>query len=118
MDDMLVTVAEYANEADAYLGKALLDNAGIKSVVVGRNTASVYIGLSALGGYCKLLTFESDADRAAEILQIRKERENKKIKVICPFCGRSLKGATEEMIGDIGICPKCRGEFKIEREKA
>jgi hypothetical protein len=37
-----------------------------------------------------------------------------KIKVRCPECKKSLKGATDEMIGDIGVCPKCKVEFVIE----
>ena len=36
------------------------------------------------------------------------------IKVRCPECKKSLKGATDEMIGDIGVCPKCKAEFVIE----
>lgn len=41
---------------------------------------------------------------------------DKKPKLIinCPQCGRSLRGATEEMIGDTGLCPKCKVEFVIE----
>ena len=39
-----------------------------------------------------------------------------KIKVNCPQCGRSLKGATKDMIGDIGVCPKCKAEFAIEQK--
>jgi len=38
------------------------------------------------------------------------------IRVNCPQCGRSLKGATQEMIGDIGVCPKCKSEFTIEQK--
>ena len=34
--------------------------------------------------------------------------------VHCPECGRSLKGATKDMIGDTGVCPKCKAEFTIE----
>ena len=33
------------------------------------------------------------------------------------MCGRSLKGATQAMIGDTGVCPKCRTEFVIEPPK-
>lgn len=37
-----------------------------------------------------------------------------KIKIICPNCGVFLKGTTREMIGDIGVCTKCKAEFTIE----
>jgi hypothetical protein len=36
-----------------------------------------------------------------------------KLKLHCPNCGRSLYGATREMIGDTGVCPKCKIEFVI-----
>jgi len=36
------------------------------------------------------------------------------IKVRCPECKKSLKGATDEMVGDIGVCAKCKAEFVIE----
>lgn len=34
----------------------------------------------------------------------------------CPNCNRKLKGATEDMVGDIGVCPKCKTEFEIKRK--
>lgn len=37
----------------------------------------------------------------------------RKLKVSCPKCGRRLKGATSAMIGDIGVCQRCRAEFEI-----
>ena len=45
------------------------------------------------------------------------ENGDKKSKFVinCPQCGRSLKGATQEMIGDTGVCPKCKAEFIIEQ---
>ncbi|MCK4752940.1 MAG: hypothetical protein KAS75_05795 [Planctomycetes bacterium] len=42
---------------------------------------------------------------------------SKKLHVNCPECGRPLKGATREMIGDTGVCPKCRAEFIIEQSQ-
>jgi len=35
------------------------------------------------------------------------------LKSNCPQCGRSLRGATQEMVGDTGVCPKCKAEFVI-----
>lgn len=43
--------------------------------------------------------------------------DSNKLQVNCPKCGRLLKGATREMIGDIGVCPKCKVEFVIEQEQ-
>jgi len=37
----------------------------------------------------------------------------KKLKLKCPECGSPLKGATADMIGDVGVCPKCKHEFTI-----
>ena len=45
-----------------------------------------------------------------------KSSTNKKLRLNCPQCGRLLKGATREMIGDIGVCPKCKAEFTIEQK--
>ncbi len=36
-----------------------------------------------------------------------------RLKVRCPSCSRVLRGATREMIGEIGVCPKCGAEFTI-----
>lgn len=41
---------------------------------------------------------------------------SKKLKISCPQCGHSLKGATEDMIGDTGVCLKCKAEFVIEQK--
>lgn len=37
-----------------------------------------------------------------------------KIKVISPHCRVYLRGVTRGMIGDTGVCTKCKGEFTIE----
>ena len=56
-------------------------------------------------------------------LGLRKVRPEKKrearikLRLECPQCGRSLKGVTEEMIGDIGVCAKCKAEFVIEQKE-
>ena len=36
--------------------------------------------------------------------------------IACPQCGMELYGATEEMIGDIGVCKKCKAEFTIRQD--
>lgn len=37
------------------------------------------------------------------------------LRIRCPECGRTLKGATTAMIGDTGVCRKCKAEFTIQR---
>jgi len=39
--------------------------------------------------------------------------EKHKLRISCPKCGRSLRGATSDMTGDTGVCPKCKAEFTI-----
>ena len=39
------------------------------------------------------------------------------IKVLCPKCGASLRGADSEMIGDTAICAKCKYEFEITKDR-
>jgi predicted Zn-ribbon and HTH transcriptional regulator len=43
--------------------------------------------------------------------------ETEKLPIICPHCQRKLFGATRAMVGDTGICPKCKAEFIIEEKK-
>ncbi len=40
-------------------------------------------------------------------------KKSNKIRIACPECGSRLRGATQEMIGDIGVCGKCKCEFRI-----
>jgi hypothetical protein len=37
----------------------------------------------------------------------------KKLKIDCPTCGKVLRGATSDMLGDVGVCPVCKAEFRI-----
>lgn len=41
--------------------------------------------------------------------------DDSKLSIRCPNCNRKLKGATEDMVGETGVCTKCKTEFKIER---
>ena len=38
----------------------------------------------------------------------------RKLGLRCPNCNKKLKGATSEMVGDIGVCPRCGTEFEIK----
>jgi hypothetical protein len=66
MADKLVTVAEYADSIKAEMAKQLLEDFGIRAVVVGQNAADGRIGVFET---VKLQVLESDAARAAEILE-------------------------------------------------
>lgn len=53
---------------------------------------------------------------AGILIYVFKDKKPKLI-INCPQCSRSLKGATQEMIGDTGVCPKCKSEFVIEQKQ-
>jgi predicted Zn-ribbon and HTH transcriptional regulator len=59
-------------------------------------------------------TDEDETKEAKNELEKNCQPKSKKVSINCPKCGRSLEGATQEMIGDTGICPKCKAEFIIE----
>jgi len=39
-----------------------------------------------------------------------------RLNINCPKCGATLRGVTTDMVGDIGVCPKCQAEFEIQIE--
>jgi len=43
------------------------------------------------------------------------KKENK-LGINCPNCGHRLYGVTESMIGQIGMCKKCKAEFTIDKD--
>ena len=45
------------------------------------------------------------------------KKKKSKLEINCPQCGRFLFGATQDMIGDTGVCPKCKAEFEIKQNK-
>ena len=74
MADKLVTIAQFTNYFEAEMAKQVLDDFGIKSVVTGQNVANIYSGLPALADL-KLQTFESQAQKAREILESQGKQE-------------------------------------------
>ena len=74
MADKLVTIARFANSMEANFAKQLLDNCGIKSVIIGENTANVYAGIPAIADI-KLQTMEAQAKQAIEILESQQQKE-------------------------------------------
>jgi len=72
--DKLVTIAQFADSAQASLAKQLLDDFGIESVITGQNAANVYSGVPAIAStYLQVL--ESQAQKALEILESNKKQE-------------------------------------------
>jgi len=57
------------------MAKQLLADYGIEAVATGENASNIYSGVPALGGYCMLQTFESQAQRAREILESQNKQE-------------------------------------------
>ena len=71
MADKLVTVAQFADYIEADLAKQLLDDFGIKSVVIGEKFGLPY----PIPSQAKLQVFESQAKRAREILECQGKQE-------------------------------------------
>jgi len=72
--EKLVTIAQFTDYIEAEMAKQLLDDFGIKSVVTGQNVANIYSGLPTLADL-KLQTFESQAQKALEILESQGKQE-------------------------------------------
>jgi tryptophanyl-tRNA synthetase len=66
-DEKLVSIAEFENSFDAELAKVALDNAGIRSTVLGEDIGIIQPYTSTLF-HVELQVFEKDAERAKEVL--------------------------------------------------
>ncbi len=71
MADKLVTIATFPDYSEADLAKQLLDDFGIKSVVIGEKFGLPY----PVPSEAKLQVFESQAKRAREILESNEKQE-------------------------------------------
>ena len=71
MADKLVTIARFADYSEADLARQLLDDSGIKSVVIGKKFGLPY----PIPSEAKLQVFESQAKQAREILESDKQKE-------------------------------------------
>jgi len=65
MADKLVTIAKFTDYSEADLARQLLDDFGIKSVVIGEKFGLPY----PIPSEAKLQVFESQAKQAREILE-------------------------------------------------
>jgi len=66
MADKLVTIAEYTDSIKADMAKQVLEDFGIRSIVVGQNAGDGRIGVFES---VKIQVFESDAAKATEVLE-------------------------------------------------
>ena len=71
MADKLVTIATFPDYSEADLAKQLLDDFGIKSVVMGEKFGLPY----PIPSQAKLQVFESQAKQAQEILESQERQE-------------------------------------------
>ncbi len=71
MAEKLVTIATFTDYSEADLAKHLLDDFGIKSVVIGEKFGLPY----PVPSLAKLQVFESQAKRAREILESNEKQE-------------------------------------------
>jgi hypothetical protein len=69
MEDKLVTIAEYMDSLKADMAKQVLEDFGIQAIIVGRNAADVFGGVTAYFTAIKLQVKQSDADKARQILE-------------------------------------------------
>jgi hypothetical protein len=67
MENKLVTIAKFADSAQASLAKQLLADFGIESVLAGENATNLY-GLPAIA-QTNLQTLQTDAAQATQILE-------------------------------------------------
>ena len=74
MADRLVTIARFADSAQASLAKQLLADFGIESILAGQNAANVYT-IPAVAT-TELQVLESQAQQAQEILQSHRKQEH------------------------------------------
>jgi hypothetical protein len=68
MDDDLLTVASFADVAEAELAKERLELEGIRAFVIGAQTAGVMPFLTGATGGVRVQVDPKDAERAREIL--------------------------------------------------
>ncbi len=71
MADKLVTIAKFTDYSEADLARQLLDDFGIKSVVIGEKFGLPY----PIPSEAKLQVFERQAKQAQEILESNERQE-------------------------------------------
>ncbi len=69
MSGKLITIAEYADSISAQMAIQVLDDFGIKGIIIGQNAADVFGGVPALFATVKIQVLENDAEKAKEILE-------------------------------------------------
>ncbi len=74
MEEKLVTIASFDDYTEAELAKQTLEDFGIKSLITGEDGANVLRGVPAVMEL-DLQVFESQAQRAQEILESKGKQE-------------------------------------------
>lgn len=69
MDDKLVTIAQYNDYIQADMAKQMLEDCGIRAVVVGQNASNIYAGLIPAIKGPQIQVMQSQAQQAKEILE-------------------------------------------------
>jgi len=75
MSEKLVTIKQFGSYIEASLAKQILADFGIKSVLSGENFAGTFGGINPAMA-ASLQTFESQAQKALEILEPEKQQED------------------------------------------
>jgi hypothetical protein len=69
MDDKLVTIAQYNDYIQADMARQMLEDCGIKAVVVGQNASNVFAGVNPAIKGPQIQVLQSQAQQAKEILE-------------------------------------------------
>jgi Putative prokaryotic signal transducing protein len=106
MSDRLVEVAAFGTEVEAHAARGLLEAEGIKTMVTGVESTSVWGGVQGVGKIA-LHVAEPDAERAVGILAAAvADRESDDgpregdAFWLCPLCG-------DAVADDWSVCPAC-----------
>ena len=73
MAERLVTIAQFSSYIEAEMAKQLLADYGIEAVATGENASNIYL-IHAVEGP-ELQVFESQAQKAREILESQNKQE-------------------------------------------
>ena len=76
-ESKLITIAQFENEVDAELAKTALTDAGIEAVVFGEDLVSNMPIISPI--HIDLQVFETDTERAKQILAEKHDKDFKDI---------------------------------------
>ena len=79
----------------------------------------IFLSIETWFQYRQEKKMQMERDRAKGKLSDKKALKAPKVyklKMRCPNCNTRLKGAKSNMIGEIGVCQKCKAEFQIQEK--